>query len=27
VGGAAYLVLLTFLGIDHRPAVRPASQP
>jgi signal peptidase II len=25
VGGAAFLVLLTFLGIDHRPAVRPVS--
>jgi signal peptidase II len=27
VGGAAYLVLLTFLGIDHRPAVSPVSPP
>jgi len=27
VGGAAYLVLLTFLGIDHRPAEKPVPQP
>ncbi|WP_214404739.1 signal peptidase II [Pseudonocardia lacus] len=27
VGGVAYLVLLTFLGIDHRPAATPVPTP